>query len=86
MCKIPIRNHNFAVNQPLAFGVNTKPIEYLLFFDDNSLDKICTETNLYANYKKKQSPSSSLLKRENVTVQEIKLHPLSELKDYSSVK
>lgn len=96
---IPLCNINHGPNLPSSFDTNTKPIEYFnLFFDNDLIGKICTETNLYANAKKVEniSPKSRFHKWENITETELRaalgvvlnmgLHPLPDIKDYFSVK
>lgn len=49
---IPIYNLNSGPNLPSHFDENSLPIEYFeLFFNDEILEYICQETNLFANKK-----------------------------------
>ncbi|KAG8256014.1 hypothetical protein J6590_078396 [Homalodisca vitripennis] len=64
---IPIYSVNHEPNLPISFDSDSKPIEYFdLFFNDEIIDYIVYETNLYANKKISTNVSSnSRLKRWN---------------------
>lgn len=82
---IPIHNHNLGIILPVVFLYKYKAFEVFFYYND-LFNEICTETNLYANYKKKpvidyrnvtsyrlqEKTSSRLQKWENITVQELK--------------
>lgn len=55
---IPIFNINQGPNLPQHFDYTTEPIEYFsLFFNNDLMTHICTETNLFANKRKAASTS-----------------------------
>lgn len=96
---IPIYNINNGPSLPSHFDAETRPIDYfLLFFNEKLMDHICTETNLFANKRKRESnsPHARLNQWFDVTQSEFKaflgtiinmgLMPLPKLESYFSVQ
>lgn len=72
---IPVYNVNHGPCLPISFSVESSPIDYfLLFFNDDLLEHICSESNLYGNKRKNvsTSPHARIKTWVNITLTDLK--------------